>query len=159
MNHELFQLNFIMNIYPILVHIHSSLRWLVLLFVIAAIVNAGLKLTRKSSSNCNDCAFNRLALIFMHLQLVLGLVLYFISPKVVFDAASMKDSMLRFFLIEHIGLMIIAVIIVTIGYVKSNRAVDELKKQKQVLVYFSIALLLILVSIPWPFRGLGAGWF
>lgn len=148
-----------MNIYPILVHIHSSLRWLVLLFIIAAIVNAGLKLTRKSSSNCNDCAFNRLALIFMHLQLVLGLVLYFISPKVVFDATSMKDSLLRFFLVEHIGLMIIAVILITIGYVKSDRAVDELKKQKQVLVYFSIALLLILVSIPWPFRGFGAGWF
>lgn len=148
-----------MNIYPILVHIHSGLRWLVLLFIIAAIVNAGLKLTRKSSSNCNDCAFNRLALIFMHLQLVLGLVLYFISPKVVFDAISMKDSLLRFFLVEHIGLMIIAVILITIGYVKSDRAVDELKKQKQVLVYFSIALLLILVSIPWPFRELGAGWF
>lgn len=148
-----------MNIYPILVHIHSGLRWLVLLFIIAAIVNAGLKLTRKSSSNCNDCAFNRLALIFMHLQLVLGLVLYFISPKVVFDATSMKDSLLRFFLVEHIGLMIIAVILITIGYVKSDRAVDELKKQKQVLVYFSIALLLILVSIPWPFRELGAGWF
>lgn len=148
-----------MNIYPILVHIHSGLRWLVLLFIIAAIVNAGLKLTRKSSSNCNDCAFNRLVLIFMHLQLVLGLVLYFISPKVVFDATSMKDSLLRFFLVEHIGLMIIAVILITIGYVKSDRAVDELKKQKQVLVYFSIALLLILVSIPWPFRGLGAGWF
>lgn len=148
-----------MNIYPILVHIHSGLRWLVLLFIIAAIVNAGLKLTRKSSSNCNACAFNRLALIFMHLQLVLGLVLYFISPKVVFDATSMKDSLLRFFLVEHIGLMIIAVILITIGYVKSDRAVDELKKQKQVLVYFSIALLLILVSIPWPFRGLGAGWF
>lgn len=148
-----------MNIYPILVHIHSGLRWLVLLFIIAAIVNAGLKLTRKSSSNCNDCAFNRLALIFMHLQLVLGLVLYFISPKVVFESTSMKDSLLRFFLVEHIGLMIIAVILITIGYVKSDRAVDELKKQKQVLVYFSIALLLILVSIPWPFRELGAGWF
>jgi len=148
-----------MNIYPIFVHIHSGLRWLVLLFILAAIVNAGIKLTSKSSSNCNDCAFNRLTLIFMHLQLVLGLVLYFISPKVVFGAASMKDSLLRFFLVEHIGLMIIAVILVTIGYVKSDRAVDEFKKHKQILVYYSIALLLILVSIPWPFRGLGAGWF
>ncbi|MCK9399649.1 MAG: hypothetical protein M0Q51_06595 [Bacteroidales bacterium] len=148
-----------MNIYPIFVHIHSGLRWLVLLFIIAAIVNAGFKLTRKSSSNCNDCFFNRLALIFIHLQLVLGFVLYFISPKVIFDAASMKDSLLRFFLVEHIGLMIISVILVTIGYVKSDRAVDELKKHKQILVYYSVALLLILVSIPWPFRGLGAGWF
>jgi cytochrome c biogenesis factor len=148
-----------MGIYPILVHIHSILRWLVLLFIIAAIINAALIQTRKSSSDRNKYTFNRLALIFLHLQLVLGLMIYFISPKVVFDAASMKDSLLRFFLVEHIGLMIIAVILVTIGYVKSDRTVDELKKHKQVLIYYSIALLLILVSIPWPFRGLAAGWF
>jgi hypothetical protein len=147
-----------MTIYPIFVHIHSILRWFVLLFIIAAIVNAGLRLTRKTSSGCKDCAFNRLALMLIHLQLILGLVLYFLSPKVVFAAASMKDSLLRFFLVEHIGLMIIAVILITIGYVKSDRAVEELKKHKLILVYYSIALLLILVSIPWPFRGLGAGW-
>lgn len=148
-----------MNIYSIFVHIHSGLRWLVLLFIIIAIVNASLKLTRKATSNIKDCIFNRLVLIFMHLQLVLGLVLYFISPKVIFDAASMKDSLLRFFLVEHIGLMVMAVILITIGYVKSDRAVDKMKKQKHVVIYYSIAFLLILASIPWPFRGLGAGWF
>jgi high-affinity Fe2+/Pb2+ permease len=148
-----------MNIYPIFVHIHSGLRWLVLLFIIAAIVNAGIKLYRKSSSDNRNNALNRLALIFMHLQLVLGLVLYFISPKVIFDAASMKDNLLRFFLVEHIGMMIIAVILITIGYVKSKRAVDVFLKQKHLIVYYSIALLLILVAIPWPFRGLGTGWF
>jgi len=95
----------------------------------------------------------------MHLQLVLGLVLYFISPKVVFDASSMKVSLLRFYLVEHIGLMIIAVILITIGYVKSDRTADEIKKYKHVVVYYSIALVLILASIPWPFRGLGAGWY
>jgi hypothetical protein len=148
-----------MSMYQVFVHIHSILRWLVFLLIIAAIVNAGLRLTRKTSSTCKDCAFNRLALMIMHLQLVLGLVLYFLSPKVVFAAASMNDSLLRFFLVEHIGLMIIAVILITIGYVKSDRAAKELKKHKFIIVYYSIGLLLILVSIPWPFRGLGAGWF
>jgi len=148
-----------MNIYSIFVHIHSGLRWLVLIIIIIAIINSALRLTRKSGSNFRDCVFNRLALIFMHLQLVLGLVLYFISPKVVFDASSMKVSLLRFYLVEHIGLMIIAVILITIGYVKSDRTADEIKKYKHVVVYYSIALVLILASIPWPFRGLGAGWY
>lgn len=148
-----------MNIYSIFVHIHSGLRWVVLFFIIAAIINAVMKVTRKSSSNCKDCAFNRLALIFMHIQLVLGLVLYFISPKVIFDAASMKDSLLRFFLVEHIGLMIIAVILITVGYVKSDRAVEEIKKYKLLIIYYTISLVLTLASIPWPFRGLGSGWF
>ena len=147
-----------MSIFSILIHLHSVLRWLVLLFIVIAIVNASVKLNRKSPVKLKDCIFNRLTLIFMHLQLVLGLVLYFISPKVIFNAASMKDSLLRFFLVEHISLMIIAVVLVTIGYVKSDRATDEFKKYKLVVIYFSIALLLILAAIPWPFRGLGAGW-
>jgi hypothetical protein len=148
-----------MIIYPIFLHIHSGLRWLVLLFIIAAIVNACLKLTGKSSLNFKDYAFNRLAMMVIHLQLVFGLVLYFISPKVVFSAASMKESVLRFFLVEHIGLMIIAVILITIGYIKSARTDNEIKKHKLILGYYSIAFLLILVSIPWPFRGIGGGWF
>jgi hypothetical protein len=148
-----------MNIYPVIVHIHSGLRWLLLLFIIATVVMAGIKLYRKSSSISRNWACSRFALILMHLQLVLGLVLYFVSPKVIFDAASMKDGMLRFFLVEHIGIMIIAVILITVGYVKSDRAVDEKIKQKHLLVYYSIALLVILLAIPWPFRGLGAAWF
>ena len=148
-----------MNIYSMLVHIHSGLRWLVLIFIIIAIINAAVKLSQKSVTNIKDCIFNRLALIIMHLQLVVGLVLYFISPKVIFEAASMKDSMLRFFLVEHIGLMIIALILITVGYVKSDRAADTMKKNKLIVVYYSIVLVLILAAIPWPFRGLGAGWF
>ena len=148
-----------MNIYSIFVHIHSGLRWLILLFIIISIVNAASKLSGKSDSNLKDSLFNRLALIFMHLQLLLGLVLYFISPKVIFETNSMKDSLLRFFLVEHIGLMIIAVILITIGYVKFDRAGDETKKHKHIVVYYSIAFFLILVAIPWPFRGFGAGCF
>ena len=148
-----------MNIYSIFVHIHSGLRWLVLIFIIISIANAAFKLIKKSVESLKDCIFNRLALIFMHLQLVIGLVLYFISPKVIFNAASMKDSLLRFFLVEHIGLMVIAVILITVGYIKSDRAEDQIKKHKHLIIYYSISLLLILASIPWPFRDLGAGWF
>jgi hypothetical protein len=148
-----------MSIYSFFVHIHSGLRWLALAFIIFAIANAIFRISRKSVSTARDCIFNRLALIFMHLQLVFGLVLYFISPKVIFESASMKDGLLRFFLVEHIGLMVISIILVTIGYVSSDRELDEMKKYKKIVVYYSIALLLILAAIPWPFRGLGAGWF
>jgi high-affinity Fe2+/Pb2+ permease len=148
-----------MIIYTYFVHIHSVLRWLILVFLIAAIVNSIVNLSGRTSPKCKDCAFKRLVLIVAHLQLVFGLVLYFISPKVVFAATSMKDAVLRFFLVEHIGLMIVAVILITVGYVKSERAVEGPRKYKTLLVYYSIALVLILASIPWPFRGLGAAWF
>ena len=148
-----------MTIYTTFVHIHSGLRWLVLAFILIAIINAAVKLYRKSVTNQKDCIFNRLSMILMHLQLVFGLVLYFISPKVVFSATSMKDSLTRFFLVEHLALMIIAIVLITIGYIKSDREDDMMKKQKLLLIYYSIALILILVAIPWPFRALGAGWF
>jgi hypothetical protein len=142
-----------------MVHVHSGLRWLALLFIVVAIANAIFKQNRKSGSVAKTCVADKLTLIFMHLQLLIGFVLYFISPKVIFSAASMKSPVLRFFLVEHVALMLIAVVLITIGYVKSDRAIEVSKKYKYLIIYYSIALLLILVSIPWPFRGLGAAWF
>ena len=143
-----------MNVYSMFVHMHSGLRWLVLLFMILAIVNAIVKLRAKAKQSEKECIINRLALIVMHLQLLVGFVLYFISPKVVFSANAMKDTFLRFFLVEHLSLMVIAVILVTIGYVKSDRAADIGKKNRLLIIYYSIALILVLVAIPWPFRAL-----
>lgn len=148
-----------MSLYPIFLHAHSGLRWLVLIFIIIAIINAAMKLKQNNATGRRDCAMNRLAMIAMHLQLLIGLVLYFISEKVVFDASAMKNSMQRFFLVEHIALMILAVVLITIGYVKSDRAGEGRKKHRTVIIYYSISLFLILISIPWPFRGFGSGWF
>jgi membrane protein DedA with SNARE-associated domain len=93
-----------------------------------------------------------------HIQLIIGLVLYFTSPKVVFEASSMSSPLLRFFLVEHISLMIIAIILITVGYAKSKRITDIRKKNRTIVIYYAISLVLILAAIPWPFRNLGAGW-
>jgi hypothetical protein len=148
-----------MDINTILIHIHSILRWVVLGSLVMAIVYAVINLKHGRVGDNNCMKINRIALILMHFQLLFGLVLYFISPKVVFAATSMKDSVLRFFLVEHIGMMVIAVILVTIGYVRSKRASDVIKSNKNLLIYYATALGLILAAIPWPFRGLGGGWF
>jgi membrane protein DedA with SNARE-associated domain len=71
----------------------------------------------------------------------------------------MKDTVLRFYLVEHIALMLVAIILITVGYVKAKKKSDPVKKNRTILIYYAIGLILILVSIPWPFRGLGAGWF
>jgi len=141
--------------YNILVHTHSGLRWFVLLFLVWAIVMAARGAYRQGGKPMAAL----LGLVFTHIQLVIGLVLYFTSPKVIFAGLSMSNSVLRFYLVEHIALMLAAVILVTVGYVKAKRAAEDLKMNKSILWYYSIGLLLILVSIPWPFRNLGAGWF
>jgi hypothetical protein len=146
-------------IYNILVHAHSIIRWMVLIFIVLALLNAFLKIKKRAFATCKDCAFNRLTMVFAHLQLVAGFVLYFISPKVIFEGSSMKDPLLRFFLVEHILLMLVSIALITIGYIKADRSQEDQKKYRFIMIYYGIAFLLLLLSIPWPFRDLGSGWY
>jgi hypothetical protein len=141
-----------------LLHTHSGLRWILLISFIISIVVL-YKASKKSTPSNKIKSYVLFTLIISHIQLIIGLILYFISPKVVFQAASMKNSVLRFYLVEHISLMLIALILVTIGYVKWKKAIEGTTKMKSLFWYYTIALLLILISIPWPFRIAGAAWF
>ena len=148
-----------MNLFPIILHLHSGIRWLVLAVLLLSIINALAKRSKGLEQTNFNCGINRLALIIVHLQFLFGLILYFISPKVIFAASSMKEPVLRFFLVEHLLLMTASVVLVTIGFVRFDRAQDIRKKYRNILIYYSIALFLILVSIPWPFLRYGGNWF
>src|SRR5699024_5958951 len=95
-------------------------------------------------------------LILTHLQLIVGIILYVITPTVTFGANTMSDSIFRFFTMEHFVGMDIAVVLINLGSSKAKKA--ELPFNK-VFNYYIIAFILILIFIPWPFRALGAGWF
>lgn len=145
--------------YSMLTHAHSGLRWLVLLFLILAIVNAAGKMNKPEATfGANDKRLGLFSLIFTHVQFIIGLVLYFISPKVQFSAETMSNSVLRFYTVEHISLMLIAIALITVGYSKAKRQ-EGGKNFKTTFRFYLIGLILILISIPWPFRNLGAGWF
>lgn len=146
------------GLYHTLQHAHSGLRWLVLLFLVLAIVFALTKWMAKLPFWQTHKKVALFALIFTHIQVLLGLILYFISPKVIFAGSSMKETVSRFYLVEHTLGMLIAAILITIGYSKAKRALPE-SSAKTVLIFYTLGLLLILASIPWPFRNLGAGWF
>ncbi len=141
-------------------HTHSGLRWLLLIFIIVAIANAFSKKKSATEYSKSDKMPVLLTLIFTHTQLLIGLILYFISPKVSFHAGFMKEAASRFYGIEHISMMIIAVILITIGYVKAKKETNISKKHNTVFLYYLIGFIIMMVSIPWPFRtALGAGWF
>ncbi len=112
-----------------------------------------------------DDKLSLFSLISVHIQLLLGLVLYFISPVVKNAMASgmgeaMKDVAQRFWLVEHLVGMIIGIALITIGRIAAKKASDDSAKFKKVLIYFTLGLLVIIASIPWPFREtLGRGWF
>jgi len=141
-----------------LVHTHSGLRWIVLLLLLVAIGNALVKDVNKKEFKPLDRKLGLFSMISVHLQLVLGLILYFISPKVQFTAAAMEDKLLRFYTVEHITLMLLAIAVITVGYSRAKRVNVDTRKFRSTWLYYLIGLVLILISIPWPWQDYGAGW-
>ena len=140
-----------------LIHFHSGWRWVVLLALIVAVINAFKNKNKPFEPGGKKAALY--ALVASHIQLLIGFVLFFTSPKVVFSGSAMRDEVLRFFLVEHNTLMIIAVLLITIGYSRSKKAHEDFKKFKAIRIFYLIGLILILVGIPWPWQNYAAGWF
>ncbi|MDZ7805751.1 MAG: cytochrome B [Gracilimonas sp.] len=145
--------------YTGLLHAHSGLRWILLVLIVWAIIKAVSGWMGQKEYQKSDRISALLALIFTHIQLLIGLVLYFISPKVSFESGVMESSVLRFYTVEHITMMIIAIALITFGFSSAKRLQDSLDKHKRVAITYGIGLLITIASIPWPFRGLGSGWF
>lgn len=142
-----------------LIHAHSGLRWIVLILLIASVFKTILKWKSDAPYTDGDRKLAFFTMLSAHIQLLLGLVLFFISDKVQLNAEAMKVPVTRFFTAEHSLMMLVAIALITIGYVKSKKAADEQKKYAFTFWYNLIALLIILAFIPWPFRGFGSGWF
>ena len=91
--------------------------------------------------------------IVVHIQVLIGLGLYFISPliKSAYQdiGAAMKDASVRFYLVEHMSLMIIGAVLITIGSIKSKKATESQAKFKTLALFFSIGFVLVLSRIPW----------
>ncbi len=144
--------------YTPLLKSHSGLRWVLLFSFISTLIIL-YKSRRKGTTSGKVKPYALATLILTHVQFLLGLGLYFISPKVIFAASAMKDSVQRFFLVEHISLMLVAIVLVTIGYSKWKKQAEAGKGYRTLFNYYLIALILILISIPWPFRIAGSSWF
>ncbi len=141
--------------HPALVHTHSGLRYVVLLLILVTVFNAYKAMSSKSPVSGQARKWSLFALIFTHVQILLGLILYFTSSKVQFNSATMSDAHLRFFTVEHISMMLIAVILVTFGYRMAKQG-----NARRMFWYYLIGLIVILAAIPWPFRtALGGHWF
>jgi len=146
-------------LYTALQHAHSGLRWVVLGLLLAAILKAFGK-RRGGTVYPGKEKLALFAMISVHIQLILGLVLYlWLSPKVSFEPGVMKSAVTRFYTVEHLVGMILGIALVTIGYSRAKRQADLNKGWKTISLFYTLGLVVILASIPWPFRNLGAGWF
>lgn len=147
------------HMYTGFLHAHSGLRYITIILILALIIQSFLGWKRQRKYHNAHQFLASTTVVILHLQLVLGIALYLISSKVMFDAVMMKNTLLRFFTLEHPLMMLLAIIVITVGHFKS-RAFSNYKSHKRQFWSNTIGLILILASIPWPFRTeLGAGWF
>lgn len=141
-------------------HLHSGLRYVVLLFLVISIVVAFVGRNKGSFKGLKTVAL--VAMASAHLQLVIGLALYYLNNwSLYLSPEGMKVPRTRFFAVEHLSMMLLAIILITIGYSSAKRMTDVARQHRRILVFYLVALVLIFASIPWPFRtDLGYyGWF
>lgn len=134
--------------------IHSYWAYLVLLILVVAVVNAFIGLTQKKEFKDKDLRISLFTLIFMHIQLLIGLGWYFMSPwyasfKEHGMREVMKDSALRFQTVEHPLMMILAIAFITIGWSKHKKKSTDNGKFKTITVFYGLGLLFVLSRIPW----------
>ncbi len=129
-------------------HLHSGLRYVILALLLYTIFQSVWSLVKKQTFSPFDRVASLLVLIVSHIQLLTGILLYFISAKVVFNDFTMKIALFRFFTVEHPLMMIIAVALITVGFSRLKRISDD-AKHKNILIFYSLGLAVILAAIPW----------
>jgi NADH:ubiquinone oxidoreductase subunit 2 (subunit N) len=135
--------------YTFIQKFHSGWAYLALLLLVVAVVNSLIGWTSKKEFSARDRKIAMFGLIATHIQLVVGLILYFVSPLGSAVFGQMKDAALRLTSLEHPLINIIAIISITIGWSKHKRAATNEAKFKSIAVFFGVGLLLILSRIPW----------
>jgi len=140
--------------YSVLKTIHSYWAYLALLILIIAVVNALIGMSSKKAFVAKDLRLSLFGLIFAHIQLLIGLVLYFVSPW--FEQWStlgmgdvMKDAQTRLYLLEHPFTNIIAIVLITMGWSMHKRQTQDAKKFSRIGIFYTLGLLLLLSRIPW----------
>lgn len=138
--------------------IHKYWAYIALLMLIISFANAIMAFLKKREYKDLDMRIARFTLIVMHFQLIFGLGVYFVSnsykaAKEIGMGAAMKDKSIRMFIMEHPLMMLLAIILITVGFVKHKKLTNASSRFKTISIYYGVALLLVLSRLPW------AQWF
>jgi hypothetical protein len=145
--------------YTGLVHLHNFLRWVILLLLVVAIVRHLVGMSGRKPFTSGDRKVGTWLMISANIQFVLGLIQWFVGDwgyKMIGNAggmgAVMKNAPARFWVVEHPVAMIIAVALISIGKGVAKKNIPDANKHKRAFWLFLIALIVIIVAVPWPGR-------
>lgn len=128
---------------------HSGWAYIALGLLVFAIINSFLGSSAKKEFAAKDRKIALFGLIATHIQLVVGLILYFVSPLGKASLGQMKDAALRLTSLEHPLLNIIAIVLITMGWSKHKKASTSKAKFKSIWLFYLLGLALILLRLPW----------
>ncbi len=126
---------------------HSYLRYIILIMLIIVIMTSLIGLMHKKPYANTDDKLSLFLFISTHLQLLIGLILFFVSPAVQFSGAAMKDAITRYWLVEHNTAMIIAIVFITLARTTSKKMTVSEARHKRMLIFNLIALAIIVLTI------------
>lgn len=133
--------------YTGLLHSHTILRYFILVMLLVVIAMAFSGLLGKRPFGKWDNKAGLYLLIFTHLQLLVGIVLYFVSPFVKFGSDTMSDKVTRYWTVEHVFTMVIVVTLITIARISSKKLPTDQARHKRLLILNTVALVLIIATI------------
>jgi hypothetical protein len=144
--------------------LHSILRWLLLVLLLASIIKSFNGWQSKKKFAPGDRKLFLFTLITTHINFLIGLYLLFFGRFGIISVGKpsgvdvMKDKFFRFFWVEHPVGMLIAIVLITLGNAMAKKNVTDTIKFKKAFWFFFIALIIILATVPWPFREIGRPW-
>ncbi len=140
--------------YTGLFHTHSFIRYAVLILLYIVIVAALRGWLRKKPYTSTDNKLSLYLFIATHLQLLVGLLLYFVSPNVQFNSSTMKEATIRYWTVEHSFIMVVAVVLITMARITAKKMSSDEAKHKRMFIFNLTALTLILIAIVMSGRGI-----
>jgi hypothetical protein len=151
--------------YTVLLDLHSFLRWIILVLLLTALWKSYRGMVSGRPFTAGDKKTGLFLMIAAHITLLIGIYQWAAGPWGLQNienmgfGAVMKDRVFRFYAVEHLTGMLIAIILITIGRGVGKKDIPDVVKHKKTFWFFLVALLIILVSIPWPFRaGIARPW-
>ena len=134
--------------------LHSGWAYVTLIILIFAVVNALIGFTSKKEFKDKDLRVSLFTLIVAHLQLIIGLIAYFVSAQFAYlldngMGATMKEPSIRLYIVEHPLMMILAITVITVGFSKHKKQTTDQGKFRTIAFYYGIALVFVLSRIPW----------
>ncbi len=132
---------------------HSTIRYFFILFLIIVVVRSLVGWMNKKEFTKLDDKYSLWLFMLTHTQLLIGIILFFVSKAVIFDGASMKNPVSRYWLVEHSTMMLVAIVLISIARISIKKIADSVAKHRRLFILNTIAMVIILGAISMSGRG------